>query len=289
MEELLQRADVAMEVAKTDHAGVARYDAGRDRYDADNLVLLTELRRAVDGGQLLLHYQPKTTMPTGRVEAVEALVRWQHPERGTLLPDQFVPLAERTDVIAALTGWVLRTALEEMRALGLTVAVNVSVRDVLRAGFAPEVVGILRDAEVHPSRLLVELTETAVLSDPTRAAATLRSLASAGVRASLDDFGQGQTSLGHLAALPLYELKIDKGFVSDLAHDPTQAAIAGSIIGLGHRLGLRVVAEGVETEEVWATLADLGCDVAQGYLIARPMPAAALRDWLQQRSTSPVR
>jgi len=243
----------------------------------------------VDGGQLVLHYQPKTTIPAGRVEAVEALVRWEHPERGLLLPDRFIPLAERTDVIDALTRWVLQTALKETRALGLAVAVNVSVRDVVRAEFAPEVVGILRDVEVHPSRLLVELTETAVLGDPVRAAATLRSLAAAGVRASLDDFGQGQTSLGHLAALPLHEIKIDKGFVSDLAHDPTQAAIAGSIIGLGHRLGLRVVAEGVETEEVRATLAELGCDVAQGYLIAHPMPATALHAWLRERSAAPVR
>jgi diguanylate cyclase len=288
LDELLQHADVAMELAKADHAGVLRYDPARDDYDADNLTLLAELRRAVDGGQLVLHYQPKTTISDGRVEAVEALVRWEHPDRGLLYPDRFVPLAERTDVIDALTRWVLTTALTETRSLGLPVAVNVSVRNLVRAEFAQEVIDILEQADAHPSRLLVEMTETAVLSDPRRVAATLATLSRAGVRASLDDFGQGQTSLGHLAGLPLYELKIDKGFVAELSRDPAHAAIVGSIITLAHRLGLRVVAEGVETEEDGAVLAELGCDVAQGFLIARPMPVADLRAWLRGRRAAPV-
>jgi len=286
--ELLQRADVATEQTKAAHAGVGRYDAGRDHYDADNLTLLTELRQAVEAGELRLHYQPKTMVDSGRVDAVEALIRWQHPERGLLPPDRFIPLAERTDVIDDLTRWVLRTALAEVGDLGLPVAVNVSARNLVRPDFADQVTTILRDTGTHPSRLLIEITETAVLSDPVRAAATLTTLDAAGVRSSLDDFGQGQTSLGYLPLLPLHELKIDKGFVSDLAGDPARAAIVGSMIGLGHHLGLRVVAEGVETEEVLEALARLGCDVAQGFLIARPMPADALRAWLRDHSAARV-
>jgi len=286
--ELLQRADVANEQVKAAHAGVGRYDAERDHYDADNLVLLTDLRQAVDAGELRLHYQPKTVVGSGRVEAVEALVRWEHPERGLLLPDRFIPLAERTDLIDDLTRWVLRTALTEIADLGLPVAVNVSARNLVRPDFAEQVTTILGDAGAHPSRLLIEITETAVLNDPGRAAATLGTLDAAGVRSSLDDFGQGQTSLGYLPLLPLHELKIDKGFVSDLAGDPARAAIVGSMIGLGHHLGLRVVAEGVETEEVLAALARLGCDVAQGYLVARPMPADALRTWLRDHRSARV-
>jgi diguanylate cyclase (GGDEF)-like protein len=280
---LLQRADVAMELAKTDHAGVAKYDPARDHFDADNLSVLTELRRAVDGGQLVLHYQPKVTIADGRVEAVEALVRWQHPQRGLLGPDQFIGLAERTDVIDDLTRWVLQQALADTAGFGVTVAVNVSARNLVRVDFAQQVVDILSAAEAHPSRLLLEMTETAVLVDPARAAATLTTLAAIGVRSSLDDFGQGQTSLSYLPMLPLYELKIDKEFVAGLTLDPAHAAIVGSIVSLGHHLGLSVTAEGVETDEVLAALSLLGCDVAQGFLLARPMPAGALRVWLRGR------
>jgi diguanylate cyclase (GGDEF)-like protein len=286
--ELLQRADLAMDLAKANHAGVVRYDPDRDHYDASNLGLISELRRAIDAGQLVVHYQPKLTIADGRVEAVEALVRWVHPQLGLIGPDRFVPLAERTDVIDDLTRWVLRTSLAEVADLGLPVAVNVSARNLVRPEFAGQVEKILRDQAVHPSRLLVEMTETAVLSDPVRAAATLQTLAAAGVRSSLDDFGQGQTSLGYLPKLALYELKIDKEFVSDLTHNPAHAAIVGSMISLGHHLGLRITAEGVETDEVLAALSVLDCDVAQGFLIARPMPIEALRTWLRGHRPAPA-
>ena len=283
---LLQRADVAMYVAKARHAGVARYDETLDEYDADSLTLVSELRRAVDDGQLVLHYQPQATLADGRVRSIEALVRWQHPAHGLLYPDKFLPLAEPTDAIDKLTRWVLRTALADVRELSagswdMCVAVNVSARSIGRASFATDVLQALEDLDVAPDRLIIEVTETALLSDPQRAADVLARLAAAGVRVSLDDFGTGQTSLGYLSALPIHELKIDRTFVGDMLHNQAHAAIVRSIIDLGHNLELRVVGEGVETDLVLASLTDSGCDVAQGYLLARPMPREQIESWLR--------
>jgi diguanylate cyclase len=283
---LLQRADVAMYVAKARHAGVARYDETLDEYDADSLTLVSDLRRAVDEGQLVLHYQPQATLADGHVRSIEALVRWQHPTHGLLYPDKFLPLAEPTDAIDKLTRWVLRTALADVRDLttgcwDLCVAVNVSARSIGRASFANDVLEALDDLDVAPDRLIIEVTETALLSDPRRAAEVLTRLAAAGVRISLDDFGTGHTSLGYLSALPIHELKIDRTFVGDMLHNQAHAAIVRSIIDLGHNLELRVVGEGVETDLILASLQDSGCDIAQGYLLARPMPRREIEQWLQ--------
>jgi len=285
VDDLLQYADVAMYMAKTQHVGVVRYDAAQDHYDAANLGLIAALRHAIDDGELVLHYQPKTTMSDGRVEAVEALVRWQHPELGLLYPDRFIPLVEQTDLIDKLTWWVLATALSDIRELGdawgdVSVAVNVSARSLSREHFAEQVIDVLGTVGVAPDRLIVEITETALLTDPTRAATVLAELDAVGVRVSLDDFGIGQTSLGYLSSLPVHELKIDKSFVIDMLANPAHAAIVRSIVDLGHNLSLRVVGEGVETSEVLATLRATGCDLAQGFLLARPMPADKLRTWL---------
>jgi len=288
---LLQRADVAMYVAKARHAGVVRYDAALDHYDAAKLSLVAELRHAIDDGQLVLHYQPQTTLTDGRVQAVEALVRWQHPTHGLLSPDKFLPLAEQTDLIEKLTQWVLRTALTELRDLepvwtdNLAVAVNVSARSISRAGFAKQIIHTLQALDMPAERLIVEVTETALLTDPARAADVLGKLAAAGIKISLDDFGRGQTSLGYLSALPIHELKIDKSFVLDMLQNPAHAAIVRSIIDLGHNLGLRVVGEGVETDNVLIALREAGCDVAQGFLLARPKPAAELRRCLEPTLT----
>ena len=283
---LLQRADVAMYVAKAQHAGVARYDETLDEYDADSLTLVSDLRRAVEEGQLVLHYQPQATLADGHVRSIEALVRWQHPTHGLLYPDKFLPLAEPTDAIDKLTRWVLRTALTDVRELAagswdMCVAVNVSARSIGRASFANDVLQALDDLDVAPDRLIIEVTETALLSDPQRAAEVLARLASAGVRVSLDDFGTGHTSLGYLSALPIHELKIDRTFVGDMLHNQAHAAIVRSIIDLGHNLELRVVGEGVETDLILVSLQDSGCDVAQGYLLARPMPRHEIETWLQ--------
>lgn len=286
VDELLQRADVAMYLAKVEHIGVARYEVERDHYDAANLELVSQLRHAIEDEQLVLYYQPKATLAVGEVEAVEALVRWQHPAHGLLGPDRFVPLAEQTDLIDKLTAWVLNRALTDIRDLGprashISVAVNVSARNLSRANFARQVIDKLLALEVPPERLIIEITETALLTDPNRAAAVLSELDAAGVRVSLDDFGMGQTSLGYLSSLPVRELKIDKSFIGDMLSNPAHAAIVRSIVDLGHNLSLSVVGEGVETEDVLAAVYEAGCDLAQGYLLARPMPLEQLRSWLE--------
>jgi diguanylate cyclase len=285
LEELLQYADVAMYVAKTQHSAVVRYSPADDHYDAANLALISSLRKAIDAGELILHYQPKTTMDDGRVEAVEALVRWQHPTLGLLYPDRFIPLAERTDLIDKLTEWVMKTALTTVRDLGeewdgLAVAVNVSARNLNRSHFAAQVIDVLGSLDVLPDRLIIEITETALLTDPPRALAVLADIHAFGAQVSLDDFGVGQTSLGYLSSLPVDEIKIDKSFVMDMLVNPCHAAIVRSIVDLGHNLSLRVVGEGVETADVLAGLRATGCDLAQGYFLARPMTADALRLWL---------
>jgi diguanylate cyclase (GGDEF)-like protein len=282
---LLQHADVAMYVAKSGTNAIVRYDAGHDHYDSTKLALLAELRRAIANDELVLHYQPKACMDTGRVAAVEALVRWQHPERGLLYPDSFVPIAEQTGIIDDLTRWVLHASLVQLVTWGdsapaMSVAVNISARSVSRADFADMVTSELAATGVPADRLLLEITETAFVADPERAGRSLRQLADAGVRVSLDDFGRGQTSLGYLSTLPLHEVKIDKSFVLDMLHDRSCAAIVRSVIDLAHNLGFEVVAEGVETEQILAALNVLGCDIAQGFHLAKPMPASLLPGWL---------
>jgi diguanylate cyclase len=292
VDELLQRADVALYVAKAQHAGVVRYDASQDHYDADNLGLIAELRRAIDNDELVLHYQPKVTLPDGEIGAVEALVRWEHPTQGLLYPDRFVPLAEQTDLIDKLTQWVLHRALRDMNPgntdfAHIDVAVNVSARNICHSGFAAQVIDALEEHGVAPNRLTIEITETALLTDQARATRVLTELATLGIGISIDDFGIGQTSLSFLSSLPVHELKIDKGFVTDMTANVGHAALVRSIIDLGHNLLLHVVAEGVETEEVLAELRRAGCDMAQGFFFARPMPLDRLRPWLS--ATTPTR
>ena len=279
---LLRRADVAMYVAKARHVGVMRYASGIDHNSTANLALLAEMRRAVREGELVLHYQPKVSLDDERVVALEALVRWEHPIHGLLAPDRFVPLVEQTDLIDDLTQWVLTRALVDLASLGddhahLTVAVNVSARNLARHDFATRVANTLAEVGVSPQRLVVEITETALLADPARAVLVLGELSDLGVRVSLDDFGVGQTSLSYLATLPVDELKIDRGFVTDMTDDRTHAAIVQSIVDLAHNLSLSVVAEGIETVEASDALRDAGCDLGQGYHFSRPVPMIELR------------
>ena len=282
--ELLRRADVALYVAKEQHLGSVRYDADQDHYDPANLALITELRRAIDADELVLHYQPKARFADGRFDAVEALVRWQHPVHGLLPPERFLPLVEPTELIDGLTDWVLTRALTDIRDLRsereIDVAVNVSARNFSRPDFPERVLRAVHDAGVAPERLTIEITETALLDDPFRAALALSQLDAFGVKISLDDFGTGQTSLRYLTSLPIDELKIDMSFVTDMLENPSHAAIVRAIIDLGHNLGLRVVAEGIETRDVFRALHEAGCDVAQGYLLSRPMPAGDLPRFL---------
>ena len=291
LDALLRCADVAMYQAKRDGGGVRLYDEANDPHDSEQLGLLAQLRAAIEGDELLLHYQPKVALGGGRTVGMEALVRWQHPELGLLGPDRFVPLAERTALMRPLTTWVLREAVSQCaawRADGwdVGVAVNIAPNTLLEAEFPALVVRLLAEVGLEGTALELEITETAVMIDPVRAAETLRVLQTMGVAVSIDDFGAGYTSLAYLKSLPVSSLKIDRGFITHLLQNSADEAVARSVVALGHDLGLTVVAEGVETGEVQQRLTELGCDQVQGYHLAKPMPGAATSAWLHARSAA---
>ncbi|MFE2430639.1 putative bifunctional diguanylate cyclase/phosphodiesterase [Streptomyces sp. NPDC059373] len=286
-EGLLRRADVAMYQAKRDRSGVEVYEAKRDGNTPDRLGLLGDLRRALDAGDVELHYQPKVRFD-GQVVGLEALVRWVHPERGRVSPEDFIAIAETSGLMPHLTEYVLEKALGQIarwRAMGLEVpvAVNVSPRDVHSPGFAGAVAARLARHGVPPGALQLEITEHVLLEDPQRAADTLAGLTGHGVKMSLDDFGTGYSSLVHLRRLPVSELKIDRSFVARLVVDAEDAEIVRCTIDLAHSLGLLVVAEGVEDDETWERLRDLGCDAIQGWLVAAAMPPDETTAWLRLR------
>ncbi|MFE8921873.1 putative bifunctional diguanylate cyclase/phosphodiesterase [Streptomyces rochei] len=286
-EGLLRRADVAMYQAKRDRTGVEVYESKRDSNTPDRLGLLGDLRRALDAHEVQLHYQPKVRFD-GQVAGLEALVRWVHPERGKVPPDEFIAIAESSGLMPHLTEYVLETALEQVahwRSQGLfvPVAVNVSPRDVHTPGFAGSVAARLARHGVPAGALQLEITEHVLLEDPQRAADTLNALTGHGVKMSLDDFGTGYSSLVHLRRLPVSELKIDRSFVARLAVDTEDAEIVRCTVDLAHSLGLLVVAEGVEDDETWERLRDLGCDAVQGWLVAAAMPPEETTAWLLAR------
>jgi diguanylate cyclase (GGDEF)-like protein len=285
VETLMQQADVAMYAAKAQHSLLTEYRPGLDRYDAGDLELAADLRRATGDGELVLYYQPQLDLRSDAVVAAEALIRWQHPTQGLLPPGRFLPMAEQTDLIDRVTDWVLARALADIERLNragqrIAVAVNVSARSIVRPEFAGQVIEAVRAAGISADQLVVEVTETALLTDPPRARAVLAELSAAGVDISVDDFGQGQTSLGYLSDLPIDELKIDRSFVTDLNSNPGHAAIVRSVVELGHNLTMRVVAEGIEDEAALTVLRELGCDLAQGFHLARPMALEALLEAL---------
>jgi diguanylate cyclase (GGDEF)-like protein len=275
--ELVRRADMALFDAHERVASIAIYEPAADEERRRQLALLGDLRRAINAGELTLHYQPKVDMRSHEVRSLEALVRWNHPQHGLIPPNEFVPIAERTGNIALLTGWVLKTALGHMRdwlSKGFTpdVAVNLSSADLADPELADMVLTQLRAFSVAPQRLVLEVTEGAVMRETAQAIATMERLRGHGVRFSVDDFGTGHSSLAQFKQLPVDELKIDKSFVLQLKPDSDDAFIVRSTIDLGHNLGVKVVAEGVETPESWRLLLDLGCDLAQGYFISPPVP-----------------
>ncbi len=276
---LLQRADVAMYLAKEDRSGCELYAADRDEYSPHRLALAAELRRALDEHELVLHYQPKADLADRRVVAVEALVRWQHPEHGLLGPDEFIPLAEATGVIRELTLQVLDETLRQQRewldaGLDLRVAVNLSARDLYDLTLPATVARLLARHGVPATGLELEITESVIVSDPMRARAILNRLSEMGVVLAVDDYGTGYSSLGYLKRLPIDQMKIDRSFVMHMSEDRNDAAIVRSTVELGRNLGLKVVAEGVETADAWAHLKALGCDFAQGFYLSKPVPAA---------------
>jgi diguanylate cyclase (GGDEF)-like protein len=279
-ETLVRHADVAMYESKEQHAP-ALYAPERDRYSPDRLALIGRLRPAIADGEIVVYYQPQADLRTGAIRGVEALVRWQHPERGLLSPDAFVPLAEHAGLIRALTSHVLDCALAQCRAwrddgIDLAVAVNLSARDLLDLRLPDEVAELLARWGIEPGRLELEVTENTVLVDPARARDILLRLDELGVRLAIDDFGTGHSSLGYLKRLPVHVLKIDKTFVLHMLESDEDAAIVRSTVDLAHNLGLEVVAEGVETRGIWERLAAMRCDVAQGYLLSPPVRAAEI-------------
>ena len=286
---LVQHADVAMYVAKAAHDGTSVYDAEQDTNDAARLALAGELRRAIEAGELVVYYQPKADLSTGRIVGVEALVRWQHPTRGFIPPDQFVPIAERTGLIKPLSRYVLATALRQCRdwsasGLDLHVAVNLTIPDLLDVELPDRIGALLDETGVAPEQLELEITESTILADPTRVRLILDRLNAVGLSLAIDDFGTGYSSLAYLKRLPVSTIKIDRSFVMDMLESDSDAAIVRSTVELARNLGLRVVAEGVETEAAWELLREQGCTLAQGYLIGKPMPAQELRALLEERA-----
>jgi diguanylate cyclase (GGDEF)-like protein len=278
---LLQRADVAMYEAKRTRSRIQTYSAEHDPYSPRRLALLGELPRAIKSGELVLHYQPKVDLATREVCGVEALVRWQHPERGLLPPGEFIPLAERTASIGPLTLHVINAALEQCSVwrdadIDIKVAVNIAGANLVDLRMPEAVSGLLARWKVPPSRLELEISEETTMIDPGRALEVLSRFHSMGLRLSLDDFGTGQTSLAYLRRLPLEQLKVDRSFIARMANDEDDIVVVRSIVNLAHNLGLEVVAEGVESEQVLSELVAMRCDVAQGFLLGRPVPATEL-------------
>jgi diguanylate cyclase (GGDEF)-like protein/PAS domain S-box-containing protein len=282
---LLQRADVAMYVAKETGEHHAIYDEDLDRHDTASLTLLSELPRAIRDRELVLHYQPKLDIHSGGLAGIEALTRWQHPVRGLIMPGEFVPAAEKTGLIEPLTRYVLDEALGQLarwssEGRDYNVAVNLSMRNLHDTTLPEQVARLLLKWQLAGERLTVELTESAIVSDPVRTGDVIRGLKELGVGIAIDDFGTGYTSLAYLARLAVTQLKIDRSFVKNMHDHADDAAIVRSIITLGHDLGLEVVAEGVESRLTYEQLAVLGCDTVQGYWLSRPLPPAELGEWL---------
>jgi diguanylate cyclase (GGDEF)-like protein len=284
-DDLLRHADVAMYASKASRGIVTVYDDSIDHNDPSRLGLVAELRDAIAAGGLDVYYQPKVALTEStRRLSLEALARWPHPGRGFVPPDEFIAIAEQTGLIAPLTHWVVATALRQCRewldnGLDVSVSVNISARMLRDTTFPNRLAQALDVARVPASRLTLEITETAIMDDVEHTVDILWQLRRSGVRLSIDDLGVGQSSLAYLKRLPVHEVKIDKSFVLTMVDDPADDAIVCAVVGLGHRLGMSIVAEGVETELVRDRLVEIGCDIAQGYWYSRPMPAAAVASW----------
>jgi len=284
-DQLLSRADVAMYSAKGSLTGLSVFSAEHEKDGAGRLALMSDLRRAVDEGELILYYQPQIDLRTGAITSVEALVRWMHPKRGLVGPDEFIPLAERTGLIKRLTRTVLTEAIRQARAwelagLRVPIAVNLSMRNIHDPQLPQTIAQLLQRWDARPDLLRLEMTETVLAADPQRALQTMDSLRAMGVHIALDDFGIGYSSLAYLNRLPLDEIKIDRSFVIGMIDDESSATIVRATVDLGHGLGYGVVAEGVENVETRQRLSALGCDAIQGYLVARPMPADQTAEWI---------
>ncbi len=284
---VLQRAaDVAMYLVKQTRGGYKTYSRDIGEGAEHRLTLQGELRHAIANNELVLHFQPQINFESQTIHGVEALVRWHHPKHGLLPPDQFIPQAEQTGLIKPLTYYVLRSALrqcEQWQRMGidLSVSVNISAVNIQDPEFVEEVAKLLNEFNVPPSRIELEVTETAVMSEPARAVACIKELCALGLQIAVDDFGTGYSSMAYLKELLVAKIKIDKSFVKDMVASHNDDVIVRSTVELGHNLGLKVVAEGVENEVVWDRLKALGCDDGQGYYMSRPLPADTFAEWLE--------
>ncbi|TFV88998.1 bifunctional diguanylate cyclase/phosphodiesterase [Blastococcus sp. CT_GayMR20] len=283
---LLKRADMAMYDAKASTGGLRLYEPDPDSDNPRRLMLVSELRTALNQGRIEVHVQPQAALSTGKTVSVEALVRWNHADLGPIPPDEFIPIAERSGLVGLITTRVLDASLAavadwQRHGVELGIAVNLSARSLQDTDLVDEVSRLLRRHGVPASRLTLEVTESSVMADPTRAIALLHQLRALGVRLSVDDFGTGYSSLSYLKSLPVQEVKIDRSFVTGLSNQSEDVAIVRAIVDLGRHLGLEVVAEGVEDRPTWDLLASMGCDLVQGWHLARPMPVDELVPWMR--------
>ncbi|MEE9127345.1 MAG: bifunctional diguanylate cyclase/phosphodiesterase, partial [Planctomycetota bacterium] len=284
--DLVAKGDVALYLARKSRKKVATYQSELDLNSTRHLALKGELQRAVEEDHLVLYYQPKILASTNRITGVEALVRWQHPTQGLVFPDDFIPLAEHTGLIRSITRWVLQAAFRqsaewEKAGIILPISVNCSARNLQEEDLPETIARYLKEFGVPPERLTLEVTETMLIENPERALEVATLLTDQGIRISIDDFGTGYSSLNYLRKLPAKELKIDKSFVMRMDEEEGDAVIVRSIIDLAHNLGLKAIAEGVETGAVWSRLQSLGCDTGQGYFFARPIPVEVLAEWMR--------
>ena len=293
-ETLLRRAEVAMYVAKRSGNSYALYRPEDDPYDAGRVVLQADLRRAISAREIILYYQPQVAMATGAVIGLEALARWHHPERGWISPAEFIPVAERMGLIKPLTAYLVDLAARQVvdwhgSGIAIPVAVNISMRNLLDPRFPKTLSDIVSATGVPARKLKLEITESALMTEPPRVLETMNHLRGEGFGFSIDDFGTGYSSLAYLQRLPVEEIKIDRSFVDKLSTNAGDAAIVRATIELAGSLGLNVVAEGVEDEATWQSLSRFGCTIAQGYFISRPMPAGEVEGWLLEWSHTSAR
>ena len=283
----MRNADIAMYVAKRGKSGAAVYDPDYDSHQQEHLSLLGELRWAVEDNELRLYCQPKVSLNSRNINSVEALLRWEHPQRGMASPAHFIPFAEHTGYIKVLTRWVLEAAIQQCgqwlrNGLRLQISVNISARDLMNRELPETVAGLLQQHDVPAVLLCLEVTESGFMEDPAHAQKILDRLAALGLRLSIDDYGTGYSSPSYIMKLPVQELKIDRSFISGMVAIRDSSTIVRSTIELGHSLGLKVVAEGVEDVEGWNLLRELGCDDAQGCYMSPPLPADALVTWIEK-------
>lgn len=288
VETLMKRADVAMYTAKQTDCEYSIYSAELDTHTIEQLNIIRDLRDALDNDKLMLYYQPQVDMKTQEVEGVEVLLRWLHPNLGFISPDQFIPMAEKNGLIKKLTMWVLEKALQQSKkwsdeGMILQISVNLSAANLQDLDLCENVKALLNKYKHDTKKLTLEITESFIMSNPTRAMETLNQLSSIGVRLSIDDFGTGYSSLAYLKLLPVNEIKVDKSFVIEMIENESDEMIVRSVINLAHNLGLRVVAEGIECKEVWDKLNVFKCDTAQGYFLSKPAPAEGFESWLIDR------